>query len=78
MLSGNGLRRPAVSPRLRFIVHPNTILMETNTIIGILILLGALSTITYLTLWSRKTIQWIDSKGSPTTREIIKELDREE
>ena len=49
--------------------------MDADTVIGCFIVACALIFITYLTLWSRKTIDWIDAKGQRSAREIMKELD---
>ena len=49
--------------------------MEGDTIIGCIIIACALCLMTYLTFWSRRTINWISTKGQRSAREIVKELD---
>ena len=48
--------------------------MERDTILGCILLACALGFITYLTFWSRKTIEFIARKKSRSTREILKKL----
>ena len=49
--------------------------LERDIFIGCIVLVIALGFITYLTLWSRKTITFIAQKKLRATREILKELD---
>jgi len=49
--------------------------MEGDTIVGCIAIAAALGLLTYLTFWSRKTIDWIADKGQRSAREIVKELD---
>ena len=48
--------------------------MEIDAIIGIVLLVGSVSAITVLTLWSRKRIDKIAEKKSSSAREIMQEL----
>ena len=48
--------------------------METDAILGCIVLAFSLGLITYLTFWGRRTIDRIASKGLSTAREIVKEL----
>jgi len=48
--------------------------METNIIIGIIVLVCAYSFFLYLILWSRQTIELIAKRNVSTIREIIEEL----
>ncbi len=48
--------------------------MDTNAIIGCIVAACALITITFLTLWSRRTIDRIARNGYRTARQTLKEL----
>ena len=48
--------------------------MGKDVLFGIIIILGGLGFITYLVLWSRKTIEHIAGKKLTSVREIVKEL----
>ena len=48
--------------------------MDGDTILGVLIITIGLGGLTYLVLWSRKTIERIAAKKLRTVREIVKEL----
>ena len=48
--------------------------MDKDIIIGIIIIAGAIGLITYLTFWSKRTIERIDKKKLKTAREILKDL----
>ena len=48
--------------------------METDIIVGCLVGVGALTLITCLVLWSRRTIDRIAKSRSRSAREILKEL----
>jgi len=48
--------------------------MDFDTILGIIILTTALSLISYLTFWSKRTIERIEKKHLDSTRQILKEL----
>ncbi len=47
--------------------------MDTNQIIGCLIVAGALTVIVSLTVWSYRTINKIASSGYRTARQTLKE-----
>ncbi len=49
-------------------------LMNRTVIIGCVVILAALGVITYLVLWSRRTIDWIANRRLRSAREIVKEL----
>ena len=52
--------------------------MDTDMTIGCVLVAGALSLIAYLTLWSRRRIDWIaDQKTTPSAREILKRTNGE-
>lgn len=48
--------------------------MEKNVIFGTIIIGAALGVITYLTFWSRKTIERIAKKNLGSVREILKDI----
>ena len=48
--------------------------MEKDAIIGSIIIGGALVFITYLTFWSRRTIERIAKKNFSSVREILKDI----
>ena len=48
--------------------------MDTEVIIGCIIIAFALIAITFLTLWSRRTIDRIARNGYRTARQTLKEL----
>ncbi len=48
--------------------------MDKDTILGIILICGSLSLITYLTVWTKATIERIDKKNLTTAREILKDL----
>jgi len=50
------------------------LVMDTHTVVGFVIVLGALGVIAYLVFWSRRTIDRIGSSGYRSARRIIKEL----
>ncbi len=51
--------------------------MNTATIvIGCMVILGALGLMTWLVLWSRRTINWIAASRFRSVREIIKGMRR--
>ena len=45
--------------------------METDAIIGCIVTAAALCSIIGITLWSRKTINWIARSDAESAREII-------
>jgi hypothetical protein len=47
--------------------------METDAIIGCVLIVGALGLITYLLVWSRKSVARIARRGFGSVREIRKE-----
>ena len=49
-------------------------IMDNDTILGWMFVAGALSLITYLVLWSRRTINRIAERGFRSARQIVKEL----
>jgi uncharacterized membrane protein YccC len=51
--------------------------MDRDTILGCVVVVAALGLITYLVLWSRRTIDRIAKSGLRTAREIVRELRRE-
>ena len=51
--------------------------MDRDTILGCVVIVAALGFITYLVLWSRRTIDRIAESGLRTAREIVRELRRE-
>lgn len=48
--------------------------MERDSIIGCIALVFALGFVAYLTIWSRRTINWIARNGKSSVREILKDL----
>ena len=48
--------------------------METNAIIGCIVITCALVLITGLVLWSRRTVNRIERNGYRTARQTLKEL----
>ncbi len=48
--------------------------MDSDATIGCIVLVCSLGLIVYLTLYSRKTINWIATTGRRSSREIMKEL----
>jgi len=48
--------------------------MDNDAILGWMLVAGALSLITYLVLWSRRTINRIAERGLRSARQIVKEL----
>ena len=48
--------------------------MEIDAVLGIIITALALGFITYLTFWSKVTIERIDKKNLGSVREILKDL----
>ncbi len=51
--------------------------MDGDTLVGCLMIAGALVVLTALTLWSRRAIRRIAERGSPSLREILKDLNGE-
>lgn len=51
--------------------------MDKNTIIGVVVILLALSTLTYLFLWSKRIIDRIADKQLGSIRDILKDLSDE-
>gem|GEM_PF-626865 len=49
-------------------------IMDNDAILGWMLVAGALSLITYLVLWSRRTINRIAERGLRSARQIVKEL----
>jgi len=47
--------------------------MNGDAILGILTVLAALGAVVGLTLWSRRTINWIASSRAGSAREILKQ-----
>ena len=50
--------------------------MEANAVIGVVVIAGALGLLTYLVLWSRRTIDRIAQGRARSARQIRRELDR--
>lgn len=48
--------------------------MDTTLIVGCVVIAGALSLITYLVLWSRRSVERIARNGFGSVREIDREL----
>jgi hypothetical protein len=48
--------------------------MEKNAILGTIIIASALGFITYLTFWSRRTIERIARKNLSSARQIMKDI----
>ena len=48
--------------------------MDSNLLIGCIVGAGALGLITYLVLWSRRTIDRIAGRGFGSAREIRKDM----
>ena len=48
--------------------------MDLDTILGIILITGAVGLITYLTFWTRSTIDRIAKKNLGSVREILKDL----
>ena len=51
--------------------------METDAVIGIFIIAGAVCVLTFLALWSRRRINRIDRRGYNTARNILRDLSDE-
>jgi len=51
--------------------------MNGSGIIGFVIVIAALGIVTYLVLWSRRTIDRIGRQGFRSARETIREMNRE-
>ena len=51
--------------------------MDGDAMLGCVLVAAALSTLTALTLWSRRTIRRIRESGSRSLREIMKDLNGE-
>jgi len=51
--------------------------MDTDILLGCLLVASALSLVTYLVLWSRRAINRIAANDRRSTREIVKELRRD-
>jgi len=51
--------------------------MELDAIIGIIVILAALTGIVILVVWSRQRIERIAARGYGSGREAVKNLDRE-
>jgi len=47
--------------------------MNRDAILGIVTVLGALGAVVGLTLWGRRTINWIASNRADSAREILKQ-----
>jgi len=47
--------------------------MNGDVILGTLTILGALAAVVGLTLWGRRTINWIASSRADSAREILKQ-----
>ena len=52
--------------------------MDRDILIGCLIIAGALGSLTYLLLWSLRTINRISENGYRSMREIMKDLHDDE
>ncbi|MBN1943997.1 MAG: hypothetical protein JW849_11950 [Phycisphaerae bacterium] len=50
--------------------------MDTNTVIGVLVILSALGLLTGLILWSRRTIHRIDRLGPQSARMLLRKFSR--
>jgi multisubunit Na+/H+ antiporter MnhF subunit len=50
--------------------------MDTNALVGCIVIAAALALLTYLVLWGRRTINRIAGSGSRSAREIARELRR--
>ncbi len=50
--------------------------METDAIIGLILILAAVAANIALALWSRHLIHWIERTGPRSARKIIKDLHR--
>jgi len=48
--------------------------MERDAVIGWILIGGALAFITYITFWSRRTIDQISRKNHRSAREILKDI----
>lgn len=48
--------------------------MDMDAVLGIIIIAGAVGLITYLTFWSKCTIERIAKKNLGSVREILKDL----
>ena len=48
--------------------------MDTDMIIGVIVVVAALGLVIYLTLWSRRTIERIAKGSGRSAREITREL----
>ncbi len=57
--------------------HNHYFIMDKNTIIGIVVILLALSVLTYLLLWSKRIIDRIADKQLGSIRDILKDLSDE-
>jgi hypothetical protein len=48
--------------------------MSPDAILGCALLAGALGFLIVVTLWSRRTINWIAMQGRTSTRDMVKKL----
>jgi hypothetical protein len=51
--------------------------MDGDTLLGCILIAGALAVLTVLTLWSRRTIRRITERGSRSLREIMRDMNGE-
>jgi hypothetical protein len=51
--------------------------LEVDAIIGMALLATSLTLLTFLTFWSRRTIERIAAKHLASLREVIKDFERE-
>ena len=51
--------------------------MEVDAVIGIVLLAVSLTLLTFLTFWSRRTVERIAAKHLASLREVIKDFERE-
>jgi len=51
--------------------------MDRDATIGVFLILGALSLMSFLLFWSKRTITRIAARGHRSVREIVKELNGE-
>lgn len=52
--------------------------METDAVVVVVVVIGALGSMGYLVWWSRRTIERIARKGPSSAREILRDLEGDE
>ena len=53
-------------------------IVETDAVVVVVVVIGALGSMGYLVWWSRRTIERIARKGPSSAREILRDLEGDE